>query len=85
VAHPLPSQPLPTPDHFRGRLRRAGWTVRASYSRWVGVWMVYAARGASTLSARGRSEAEALRHVCDLAAAMGMLGGRANNGRRGER
>jgi hypothetical protein len=74
VTHPLPPQLSPTPNHFRGRLRRAGWTVRAAYSRWVGAWMVYAARGAGTLTARGRSEAEALRHACELAAAMGMLG-----------
>src|SRR5262245_54192752 len=41
-----------------------------------------AARGAGTLSARGRSEAEALRHAYETATAMGMLDGRANNGRR---
>jgi hypothetical protein len=76
VAHPLPPQPPPTPDDFRGRLRRADWTVRASYSRWVGAWTVYAARDGGTLSARGRSEAEALRHACEVAAAMGMLDGR---------
>jgi hypothetical protein len=36
--------------------------------------MVYAGRCAGTLSPRGRSEAEALRHACEVAAAMGMLG-----------
>jgi len=63
--YPLPPHaPLTAHDYGR-RLRRAGWTVRASYSRWVGAWTVYAARGAGTLLARGRSEAEALRHAGD--------------------